>query len=340
MNKTININIQLLFLSIPLVMLIGLIVLIKSPLFPINSDVLSLGITMDLLLSIPIIYFLIIRKTNISKTTIVPVMVAGLVIGTYFLPQSNQNYLDLFKTWAYPVIELLILAYLIVKVRSVLQKHKDFKKFSPDFFTTLKDICYEILPKKLVLPFATEVAVLYYGFINWKSRTINKNEFTYHKKSGTLALLGAVISIIAIETFVLHILLSRWIEIVAWIISGLSIYTAIQVFGFAKSLTKRPIIILPDKLILRYGILNETEIRFDDIDSIELSRKPIIQDETSKKLSPLGELESHNVIIRLNEENTLTGLYGIKKKFKVLALHVDKEIEFKKKMENALQQKL
>ena len=34
-----------------------------------------------------------------------------------------------------------------------------------------------------------------------------------------------------------------------------------------------------------------------------------------KTLSPLGELESHNVIINLKRENTLIGLYGIKKNF-------------------------
>ena len=42
--------------------------------------------------------------------------------------------------------------------------------------------------------------------------------------------------------------------------------------------------------------------------------KDIEFNKETRKLSPLGELESHNIIIRLNKENTLIGLYGMKGK--------------------------
>ena len=48
---------------------------------------------------------------------------------------------------------------------------------------------------------------------------------------------------IAIETFAIHLLLLKWSETAAWILTGISIYTAIQVFGLAKSITQRPIVI-------------------------------------------------------------------------------------------------
>ena len=96
--------------------------------------------------------------------------------------------------------------------------------------------------KILVLPFATEVTVFYYGFINWKTRETNVNEFTYHKKSGTPDLSYAFIGIIdLVETIAIHFLLTRWSFIAAWILTALSISTGIQVFGFAKSVTQRPI---------------------------------------------------------------------------------------------------
>ncbi len=127
-----------------------------------------------------------------------------------------------------------------------------------------------------------------------------------------------------------------WSQLAAWILSGLSIYTAIQVLGFGKSLSKRPILIKENRLILRYGILNEVEILVSDIKTIELSTKPMKQDNLTRTLSPLGELESHNMIITLNKENTLTGIYGIKKRFNVLGLHIDEPTEFKERIDNAL----
>jgi len=316
----------------------GAIVLIKSPSFKLEPDLLSLGITVDLLLTIPIVYFLLIRKTQIPKTTVLPVMVLGIVIGTYALPESNQTYVDLFKTWIVPVIEVSVLTWLILKVRGAIKKYSHRKHLSQDFYTTLIETCYEVLPKKLVLPLATEVAVIYYGFINWSTKTLDENEFTYHKNSGSPALFGAFIFILAIETTVIHLILGRWSEIAAWVLTSLSIYAVIQVLGFAKSLARRPIIVHEERLILRYGILNETEIDFEDIDSVQLSQKPLEKDEHIRSLSPLGELEPHNVIIYLKKENRLHGLYGLKKNYKILAFHIDNVTEFKKQMDIALQQ--
>jgi hypothetical protein len=337
MNRTIHINRNLINFGIPLALLGTLILLMKSS-FLNGNDTLNFAITADLLLIVPLVYFLLIRKSEIPNTTVIPVMIIGLLIGSYFLPQESQTYLSIFKTWALPVIEISILTFVIIKVRSAIRKYKGLKGTAPDFFIALKSTCYEILPKKLVLPFATEVAVFYYGFINWKTKEIKENEFTYHKNSGTPALFGGFIMIIGIETIALHFLLARWSIVAAWILTALSVYTAIQVFGFAKSLTKRPISINQDSLTLKYGILNEVEIPFSDIDKVELSRKSLEKNDLTKTLSPLGELESHNVIIHLKKENELVGLYGMKKKFNLLGLHIDKPIEFKEKMENALQQ--
>ncbi|MEN8188102.1 MAG: hypothetical protein ABFR05_13330 [Bacteroidota bacterium] len=337
MNRTIHINRNLINFGIPLALLGTLILLMKSS-FLNGNDTLNFAITVDLLLIIPLIYFLLIRKSEIPNTTVIPVMIIGLLIGSYFLPQESQTYLSIFKTWALPVIEISILAFIIIKVRTAIRKYKGLKGSTPDFFIALKSTCYEILPKKLVLPFATEVAVFYYGFINWKTREINDNEFTYHKKSGTPALFYAFILIIGVETIAIHFLLTRWSFIAAWILTALSIYTAIQVFGFAKSLTQRPISINQDSLTLKYGILNEVEIPFSDIDKVELSRKSLEKNELTKTLSPLGELESHNVIIHLKKENELVGLYGMKKRFNLLGLHIDEPKDFKEKMKNALQQ--
>lgn len=337
MNRAIVLNRNLIHFGIPLGLIVILIFLMKSP-FLNGNDTMSLAITADLLLTVPFVYFLLIRKSKIPKTTVIPVMIIGLLIGSYFLPKESQTYLDLFKNWALPVIELSILTFVIFKVRKAITSYKKLKSVTPDFYDTLKRVCSEILPKKLVLPFAIEVAVFYYGFINWKTREINENEFTYHKNSGTITLLVAIIFIIAIETLVFHTLLLKWSNSAAWVLTFLSIYSGIQLFGFLKSMYKRPISIENDKLFLRYGIMNETTIALKDIDRIEVSSKDIALNKETRKLSFLGGLESHNIIIRLNEENTLIGLYGIKRTYKNLALHVDNKIEFKDRLNTALQQ--
>ncbi|MET4081465.1 hypothetical protein ABIB40_001411 [Pedobacter sp. UYP30] len=73
------------------------------------------------------------------------------------------------------------------------------------------------------------------------------------------------------------------------------------------------------------------------IDSIELSSKDFEIDDLSRKLSPLGKMEAHNLIISVKKEYVLTGLYGLRKRFKTIALHVDEPKAFKEKMELALE---
>lgn len=323
MNKSFAANRIALSLIIPMAMFISIIFLIRSSLFPVQSEMVSLAITIDLLITIPLIYFFINRKTNIPNTTVIAVIAIGALIGTYFLPQGNQQYLDFFKLWFIPVIEIFVLGYIAFKIRSAIKNFKASSSGSSDFYTAIKETCYTFLPPKLVIPFAMEVAVIYYGFISWRQRPFAENEFSYHKNSSTQAILGAVILISFVEVFAIHFLLSKWSIVAAWILTGLSLYTILQIWGLIKSLSRRPISIDENRLHLHYGILNEATIELNDIESLELSSKDLEEDSEIKIFSPLGKLEGHNIIIHLKNENELSGFYGIKKKFKALAFHVD-----------------
>jgi hypothetical protein len=330
MNKAINLEHKLIIFGLPLLLLVAIIFMVESSLFELNSNAMALGITVDLLITIPFIYYLLIRKTNISKTTIVPFLILGMITGTFLLPAENQYFLELFKIWVFPIIELTIIGFIVYQVRKAIKEFNRRKDSAFDFFTTLKDVCYKLLPKMAVMPVVTEIAVFYYGFIYWQKRALKENEFSYHKESTTVVLLITVIFLVAVETFVFHILLTKWSSTAAWIFTFVSIYSAIQILGFLKSILKRPISIEDKTLKLRYGILSEVFIDISNIESVELTDKDIIFDKATRKLSPFGELESHNVVIRLRKQNTLTGLYGIKRKFITLALHVDNKEEFKK----------
>jgi len=77
--------------------------------------------------------------------------------------------------------------------------------------------------------------------------------------------------------------------------------------------------------------MNETEIRYSDIEKIELSRRTISKNPLAERIGT--ELTGHNVIIFLKNKNTLHGLFGIKKEYDTLMLHVDEHKAFKEKLE-------
>ncbi|CAL68451.1 hypothetical protein [Christiangramia forsetii] len=334
MDKLNSLQRNLVLFGVPLSIISLLLLLRVSPLFQQNQEALSIGITFDLLILVPGIYFLLIRKTSIPKTTVVPFMILGLVLCSVFLPAENQQYVDLFKKWILPLVEITIVGYVLWKVKGALMTYRLNRDDSIDFFSALKNTCSEILPKKLVTPFATEIAVFYYGFFQWKKVKLNSNQFTLHKGNGTIALMAVLIFLILVETIVLHILLVRWSEIAAWIVTTLSFYSGLQIFGFLRSLSKRPILVSDTMIYLKYGIMSEATLKISDIESIELSSKEFFEDKNAKKLSILGDLESHNVVIHMKSEYQIIGLYGIKKNFKTLLVFLDKKEDFKNLVES------
>lgn len=328
MKLTVNNHKNLILFTIPLFAIGLLVFLTTTSVFSKNTNSFSNAITIDLLVTIPLLYFFLIRKTKVPKTTIVPFIIIGMIICSFIIPVENQHYLSLFKTWIFPLIELFVVSYVIYSIRKTIKKYKEQKTTSLDFFTTLKNTCNEILPKAAVAPIVTEIAIFYYGFILWKNTPLKENQFTYHKNSGSISLLAGLLFIVAVEMVTIHSLIAKWNVTVAWILTFLSIYSSFQIFGFIKSMTKRPTAIQDHKILLRYGIMAETEIDIHNIESITVSSKEIEFNKEVRQLSPLGTLEAHNIIINLKDEATLSGLYGIKKKFKTLAIHMDKKNEF------------
>ena len=322
------------------ILLIGVLFLIaNSSLFEASPNVLSLTITLDLLISIPLIYYFLIRKTKIPKTAVSSIIILGLIAGIFILPIDNQNYLNLFRIWLLPIVEISVILYIVYEVRKKMQNKRGSNEITLDFFTALKSTCYSIIPKPLAAPLATEISVFYYGLFYWKKRAQNTNEFSYHKNNAIISTLAAVIFILAIETFALHVMIMDMSNKAAWILTFCSLYTIIQVLGFLRSIIKRPISIEKNILSLRFGILRETDISLNDIESFEITTKQIEFNKEARRFSPLGEYDGHNVILKLNRINVYSGFYGIKRKFKTIAFYVDDKEEFKIQLENALQQR-
>ncbi len=328
-----SVNKSIFIFGVPLGLMTSLCFLVKNS----NAQTLhhlSLAVTIDFILIIPLIYFLSIKRTEIPKITVVPAMVLGLLLGSILLPKEDQMYFELFRRWILPLLELTVLFLVGIKVFKVLRVFKKENRSKADIYTTLREVCQDLFPKRISLLVATEIAVFYYGFLFWRKRSLQQDEFSYHKNNGTLSLIAAIIFIVGIETVVLHSVLTKWNVAIAWVVSLLSIYTIVQLFGFLKSIWDRPHKFEREKLYLRYGIMQESLIYSNDVASIELTSEEITMDGNVKRLSFLGNLEGHNVIIRLKRKRLLKGVYGTKKTYRTLLLFVDNKVEFKNRLES------
>ncbi len=294
--------------------------------FPVKGE-LSSAIMVDLLVTIPVLYFLLVRKTKVPIITVVPVFIIGSFLGTLWLPASAQEPLQVFHAYVLPFLEFGVLGFVGFKAYRVIKISGG--KQGEDVFSALKQTTQELIPQPtLANLLAMELAILYYGFLNWKKYTFRENEFSYHRKSSSVAILSILILIVGVETCALHVLMERWSIVLAWMLSVLSIYIGFQLFGIACSLSKRPVVVTDKELIFLYGILSKARIPKSQIKEVSLFRKTINKEDEIMKLSPLGDLDGHNLLVELHEPATLEGLYGRKKSFSKLALHLDEKGKF------------
>lgn len=318
--------IQILWYSLPAIIILSMVWLTQSPLFAPHANQLAFAITIDLLVTAPLVYFLIIRKKAIPNTSIVLVIGIGVIVASMILPKSHQNTLEFIKFWILPFIELFVVSYVIYTVRKSIKAFKLTESY--DFHANIKIALAAIMPQKVIGFVSMEISAFYYAFVNWKKLKLKPNEYAYHHESGTRAVLLVLLFLIAIETFVFHLLLQNWSSLVAWILSVLSIYSGFQILGILKSLSQRPIVIRGHQIILRYGILAEGEISIHQIKSIQGFKGEIIDEPEIQSFSPLGGIEGHNVLIELHAPFSYTGFYGLKKEAKTLALFIDDPVRF------------
>lgn len=289
----------------------------------INQPLMASAITFDLTLSLPIAYWLFIRKTKISKRTTAVLIIFGIILASFILPENNRQLLDYLKYFALPVIELGLLAYTGFIIYKSRKTYKLLIQNRQDFLEVLRETLTAEFPSAILAKAVSfEIAGFYYAFVGWKSRR-GEHLFSYHKKNGTAVLLIVFGFIVAVETFVLHILIAKWSVIIAWVLTAFSIYFLFQIFAHAKAILLRPMEIAEDKLFIRCGLLGDAEIELTNIASINHIKPPIAPKDGEIKLSPVGEFTACNLKIILRNGAVLNGLYGKKKNFNAIFLAVD-----------------
>jgi len=324
MNRTITWRHSIAIIGIPLTMMMGLVLITQFVVFNTNTSQLSTAVTIDFVLTIPLVYFFLIRKHSIPKITMLPVFVLGTVIASFILPKDQQEYLTLAKNWLLPVVELTVISILIWKVRKLIQQFKIEKNTTLDFYDAVKQAAKEILPKQVASIFATEVAMIAYSIFKWKKPKLSGIHFTNYKDNGIIALLGIIMFLVIVETFVIHLLLTRWSPTAAWVLSILSIYTGFQILGHLKALLYRSITIVGATLYLRNGILGDVKVDMGNIEKVECTNV-VVENEYKevRNLSLLRDLEGHNIALHFKEAVILEQAYGFSKKADVLLLHID-----------------
>ncbi len=303
-----------------LLAVLGCLIAISQSSMMAADEIIPTALAIDLLISFPVVYFLMFRKTAVPRITVVPVFFLCFFIASSVLP-DGVPFLGYAAIILIPAVELVGLTYLGFRIYRSRKVYLYEKSIGSDLMEALR-LAFEreLKPAALARAAAFEVGVIAFLLFIWRRPT--GESFAYNRDSGAQVLLSVLLFLLVAETIAVHFLLAMWSDTLAWVVTALSIYLTMQIVAHLKALILRPTVITENDLYLRCGILGDAVVPRDIINSAEaitVVEEPAI----GLDLLPMGAMSQPNVQLTLVEPVTVYGVYGLKKTANVIRLWTD-----------------
>jgi hypothetical protein len=311
-----------LFAASSLVLAGACLALVRSGLYAANPDVAAWGITFDLTITLPLLYwFFVVRSGKARALTIAPVFLAGSLLAAAILPAGEQRFLHDLRRVAGPLAEVILI---VAIVRRVVTARRD-RTISADPGERIAAAAQMIAGDgRVASVIASELSVFYYALFTWRRKPhAEPGSVTFHERNGWSTMLAAILLLIAFEGLGMHILLARWSVVAAWGWTTLDIWAAIWLLGDFQALRLRRTAFDGDTLHLRLGLRWSAAIPRENIARIE----PVSGEEQWKRRGVLkvAILDEPRWLVTLREPVVIHGMAGIEKRVDALALLPDED---------------
>ena len=290
-----------------------------------EKDLIARALTIDLMIVVPFIYWLfMVRKQGWPWITLVPVLFMSFYVASFILPEENRQLLDLFPYLLVP-LEFFIVGYIGTKTYRAVRLFRKSSGRETDMLEKIGEVSRSVIDVPMAADiFAYEISLFYYALFSWgsKPRSSEQGSYSYHKKPGYTAILFAILMILFVELFAVHLLIIHfWGATPAWILSALSIYGIIWIMGDYRAIVLRPVMLNDHRLSLRLGLRWSLDIPIRNISSFSIFDTHY----------PIGKKDHLNAVLLgnpryllvLNEPQTAQGIYGLKKRFKTIGFSID-----------------
>lgn len=309
-----------LFSTLALAIITACVVLRYSRPFHLNPDVAAWGITFDLTITLPVLYwFFLVRPGRVRPLTIAPVFLLGTIAATALLPDQHQAFAAQLMTVVVPFAEVLLAAALIRRVIALSR----LRPASADSYDKIADAARTLVGDGRVADVVTsEIAMVYYAVFGWKQQPVARERpITFHQRSGWGTVIACIFVLIAAEGLAMHLFLARWSSIAAWAWTALDLWAVIWFLGDYQALRLRRTWLDDDALHLHFGLRWNVTIPRERIASV----RPVQQERDWKHRDVLkvAMLEEPRWLITFDEPLLARGLAGMRKTIIALAVAPD-----------------
>lgn len=296
------------------------IVIARSRAFAANPDVAAWGITFDLAVSIPLLYwFFVIRSGHARPLTVAPVFLIGLTLAAFVVPQSQQQFLGQLRLFVAPAAELLLVAALIGRIRRMRLERSTSSDPYARISAAARTLAGENRAAEVI---ASELAMVYYALFCWKQQpSEERGAFTVHERSGWSTIVVCIIVMIVAESIGMHLLIALWSPLGAWIWTALDLWGMVWLIGDYHALRLRRSSIDGEALHIRYGLRWSVSVPLASIVAVEAVQRE--EEWKRRDVLKVAILDEPRWLITFDAPVVAHGLAGLRKEIRGIALLPD-----------------
>jgi hypothetical protein len=294
--------------------------LVHTSLFARNPDVAAWGVTFDLTITLPLLYwFLVVRPGHARALTIAPLFLIGSLIAAFVVPRGEQQFLHQLGTFAGSAVELVLIGALVRRIAAL--RRENFAVDDP--YARIATAAHAIAGGRVGDVIASETAMFYYALFCWRKqpRETPSQTLTFHQRSGWGTIVVCILVMIVAEGIGMHFLLGRWSAKAAWGWTALDLWAMVWFVGDYHALRLRRSTFDGDALALRYGLRWSATIPLAEIASVEAIRGE--SDWKRRGVLKVAMLDEPRWLVTLKTPMVANGLAGIRKTIDALALLPD-----------------
>lgn len=265
----------------------------------------------DGLLVLPALCFLCIKDKKEAALKALALGGVAVLIGSYIIPEQSKFIWRHLESGRYLVLAVFLLleAAAILTVYLAIKSALD-RRTDPDLAIS-GPIQGFLGDSALARMLAFETRMWTYALLSnsiERRHFVGDRHFSYHLKDGAQSNLLGFMLIIAIEMPVLHLLLHFiWSPFAAGVVTLSTLFGLAFFMAEYRAVSRRPISLTHDNLIIRYGIYAPRSLALAGIESIDKNSAFIRRSRSVKRYNYSG---NPNVVIALAQpEGTISAIY-------------------------------
>ncbi len=309
------------------------LLIVSSPLLARAPRILSGAVAADLLVTVPLLYWLrVVRRTRVPALTIVPLIAIGAATAYWILPERHHGWLAVAALALPALAEAAVLAAAVVRTRGMIRRMRAAPR-AVDPFDTFRTALQATVGSRIVAhAIATEVALVWYALFSWRSRPrVGDGElaFTNDRRTGAAGLLFGLAVASLMEIPITHVLIAHENPPLAWGLSIAGGYSLLWMLGFARALRLHPVTLGADAMRVRVGLIWDVTVPYAAIQAVDdAPRQPA--DRNARGYLYAAFAGTPQTLLTLDEPVDAHGIYGQRKRgVRRIGVYVDEPAAFR-----------